>query len=90
MEDDEAATEKTTKTRIFVGGLAETVTADDLQRIFVSLGAVEGIEVVRTKGRSFAYVDFSPSSLKSLSKLFSAVRLLSSLYSTILHVFQIL
>jgi RNA recognition motif-containing protein len=90
MEDDEAATEQMTKTRIFVGGLAETVTADDLQRIFVSLGAVKGIEVVRTKGRSFAYVDFSPSSLKSLSKLFSAVRLLSSLYSTILHVFQIL
>jgi hypothetical protein len=63
----------TTKIRVFVGGLGESVTGDDLRRIFGSLGVVEGLDIVRTKGRSFAYVDFCPSSLNSLSKLFSAV-----------------
>ncbi|KAE8056075.1 hypothetical protein FH972_012873 [Carpinus fangiana] len=62
----------TTKIRVFVGGLGESVTGDDLRRIFGSLGVVEGLDIVRTKGRSFAYVDFCPSSLNSLSKLFSA------------------
>lgn len=57
-----------------MGGLGESVTAEDLQRMFGSLGVVERLDIVRTKSRSFAYVDFSPSSLKSLSKLFSTVR----------------
>ena len=73
MEDKEA--EKTSQMRrIFVGGLGESVTAEDLQRLFGSLGVVQGLDIVRSKSRSFAYVDFSPSSLKSLSKLFSTVR----------------
>ena len=72
MEDEEA--EKASQMRIFVGGLGESVTAEDLQRMFGSLGVVERLDIVRTKSRSFAYVDFSPSSLKSLSKLFSTVR----------------
>ena len=73
MEDKEA--EKASQMRrIFVGGLGESVTAEDLQRLFGSLGAVQGLDIVRSKSRSFAYVDFSPSSLKSLSKLFSTVR----------------
>ncbi|KAJ4959311.1 hypothetical protein NE237_026422 [Protea cynaroides] len=58
-------------TRIFVGGLGESVTADDLQKTFSSLGTVKSVEIVRTNGRSFAYMDFHPSSDKSLSKLFS-------------------
>ncbi|XP_030944910.1 uncharacterized protein LOC115969414 [Quercus lobata] len=69
MEDEEA--EKASEMRIFVGGLGESVSAEDLQRMFGSLGVVERLDIVRTKSRSFAYVDFSPSSLKSLSKLFS-------------------
>ncbi|KAK9989678.1 hypothetical protein SO802_029917 [Lithocarpus litseifolius] len=69
MEDEEA--EKASQMRIFVGGLGESVTAEDLQRMFGSLGVVERLDIVRTKSRSFAYVDFSPSSPKSLSKLFS-------------------
>ena len=73
MEDKEA--EKASQMRrIFVGGLGESVTAEDLQRLFGSLGVVQGLDIVRSKSRSFAYVDFSPSSLKSLSKLFSTVR----------------
>ena len=72
VEDEEA--EKASQMRIFVGGLGESVTAEDLQRMFGSLGVVERLDIVRTKSRSFAYVDFSPSSLKSLSKLFSTVR----------------
>ncbi|KAA8535894.1 hypothetical protein F0562_030897 [Nyssa sinensis] len=60
-----------TTTRIFVGGLGGSVTVDDLRKTFSSLGAVESVDIVRTKGRSFAYLDFLPSSNKALSKLFS-------------------
>lgn len=70
---EEGTETMTTKIRVFVGGLGESVTGDDLRRIFGSLGVVEGLDIVRTKGRSFAYVDFCPSSLNSLSKLFSTV-----------------
>lgn len=59
------------KTRIYVGGLGEAVTGDDLRKLFSSLGMVGGMEIVRTKGRSFAYVDFVPSVSNSLSKLLS-------------------
>lgn len=60
-----------TTTRIFVGGLGETVTSDDINKMLSSLGTVKVVDIVRTKGRSFAYLDFLPSSAKSLSKLFS-------------------
>ncbi|KAF5725799.1 hypothetical protein HS088_TW23G00528 [Tripterygium wilfordii] len=59
------------KTRIFVGGLGESVTSDDLRKVFASYGGIEALDIIRTKGRSFAYLDFSPSSDKSLPKLFS-------------------
>ncbi|KAL3535027.1 hypothetical protein ACH5RR_003488 [Cinchona calisaya] len=59
--------------RIYVGGLGGNVSADDLKKTFSSpqLGTVESVEIVRTKGRSFAYLDFIPSSDKGLAKLFS-------------------
>ncbi|KAJ4842345.1 hypothetical protein Tsubulata_013758, partial [Turnera subulata] len=57
--------------RIFVGGLGEKVSGDDLGKIFGSLGWVESLDIIRTKGRSFAYINFLPASDKSLSKLFS-------------------
>ncbi|KAI9110520.1 hypothetical protein K1719_018386 [Acacia pycnantha] len=45
----------------------------DSRRMFGSLGTVDGVDIIRTKGRSFAYVDFipSPTDQNSLSKLFS-------------------
>ncbi|KAI3790553.1 hypothetical protein L2E82_03669 [Cichorium intybus] len=58
-------------TRIYVGGLGGGVTEDDLRKTFSALGDVVSVDVVRTKGRSFAYLDFLPSSDKSLPKLFS-------------------
>ncbi|XP_077222305.1 RNA-binding (RRM/RBD/RNP motifs) family protein isoform X2 [Tasmannia lanceolata] len=58
-------------TRVFVGGLGGSVTESDLEKTFSSLGTIKGIEIVRTNGRSFAYMDFLPSSEKALSKLFS-------------------
>lgn len=61
--------------RIHVGGLGGTVTEVDLRRMFSGGGTVEGVDIVRTKGRSFAYVDFLPSDDKSLSKLFTTVAL---------------
>ncbi|XLS51535.1 hypothetical protein HN51_012212 [Arachis hypogaea] len=59
--------------RIFVGGLAESVTKQDLHSLFSSFGNVEAVETIRTKGCSFAYLDFlpSPTDNKSLSRLFS-------------------
>ncbi|KAJ0090021.1 hypothetical protein Patl1_14018 [Pistacia atlantica] len=57
---------KEDKTRIYVGRLGEKVTSDDLMKIFSSLGDVKTVDIVRTKGRSFGYVDFFPSSDKSL------------------------
>ncbi|OMP05182.1 hypothetical protein COLO4_09001 [Corchorus olitorius] len=60
-----------TRTRIHVGGLGQSVSSDDLRKVFSAVGAVEGLDIVRTKGRSFAYVDILPSSSNSLSKLFS-------------------
>jgi len=59
--------------RIFVGGLAESVGAADLEAVFASAGRVAGVEFVRTNGRSFAYVDFHCPSDKALAKLFSTV-----------------
>ncbi|KAF8102536.1 hypothetical protein N665_0198s0236 [Sinapis alba] len=57
--------------RLHVGGLGESVERDDLLKIFSPMGSVEAVEFVRTKGRSFAYIDFSPASENSLTKLFS-------------------
>ncbi|MCL7050990.1 hypothetical protein MKW94_026743 [Papaver nudicaule] len=57
--------------RIFVGGLGLSVTAEDLEKTFSSLGTINGVEIVRSSGRSFAYMDFKPASSKALNKLFS-------------------
>ncbi|CAN6243001.1 unnamed protein product, partial [Urochloa humidicola] len=57
--------------RIFVGGLAESVGAADLEALFSSAGRVAGVEFVRTNGRGFAYVDFHCPSDKALAKLLS-------------------
>ncbi|KAM3395030.1 protein REPRESSOR OF SILENCING 3 isoform X1 [Capsicum galapagoense] len=64
---------RTRSVRIYVGGLGEGVTADDLKKTFSTpqLGKVESMDIVRTKDRSFAYLDLLPSSDKSLPKLFS-------------------
>ncbi|PWA68350.1 nucleotide-binding alpha-beta plait domain-containing protein [Artemisia annua] len=70
--DSDVTTPITTdKTRIFVGGLGGAVTEDDLRKTFSSLGQVVSVDIVRTKDRSFAYLDFVPSNDKSLPKLFS-------------------
>jgi len=63
------------KTRIYVGGLGERVTEEDLRKTFSNLGSVEAVDIIRTKGRSFAYINFLPSSQNSLAKLFSMVLL---------------
>ncbi|KAK4432754.1 protein REPRESSOR OF SILENCING 3 [Sesamum alatum] len=59
--------------RIYVGGLGSSVQEDDLRKTFTSpvLGDVESVEIIRSKGRSFAYLDFLPASDKGLAKLFS-------------------
>ncbi|KAK2646132.1 hypothetical protein Ddye_021327 [Dipteronia dyeriana] len=70
MEKSEEEEEEV-QTRIYVGGLGEKVTSDELSNIFSSLGTVKSVEIVRTKSRSFAYLDFCPSNHNSLSRLFS-------------------
>uniref|UniRef100_A0ACD5V991 Uncharacterized protein n=1 Tax=Avena sativa TaxID=4498 RepID=A0ACD5V991_AVESA len=57
--------------RLFVGGLAEGVSAADLEGVLGSIGRVAGVDFVRTSGRCFAYVDFHCPSDKALAKLFS-------------------
>lgn len=59
--------------RIYVGGLGSRVQVSDLEKTFTSphLGAVQSVEIIRTKGRSFAYLEFLPASEKGLVKLFS-------------------
>ncbi|KAL0681803.1 hypothetical protein Bca4012_048650 [Brassica carinata] len=54
--------------KLHVGGLGESVGRYDLLKIFSSMGSVDAVEFVRTKGRSFVYIDFFE---KSLPKLFS-------------------
>ncbi|KAL2896926.1 Pre-mRNA-splicing factor RBM22 [Bienertia sinuspersici] len=58
-------------TRLYVGGLGERVTEEDLRKTFSHLGAIETVDIIRTKNRSFAYINFLPSSENSLPKLFS-------------------
>ncbi|XP_021763743.1 uncharacterized protein LOC110728397 [Chenopodium quinoa] len=58
-------------TRLYVGGLGERVKEEDLRNTFSHLGSIETIDIIRTKGRSFAYINFLPSSENSLAKLFS-------------------
>ncbi|XP_020235870.1 uncharacterized protein LOC109815529 [Cajanus cajan] len=67
---EEEAKETQSAVRIFVGGLGEAVSDEDLRTLFSSLGTVQTIRTIRTKGRSFAYLDFLTDP-KSLSKLFS-------------------
>ncbi|GAV83138.1 RRM_6 domain-containing protein, partial [Cephalotus follicularis] len=70
--DDATTTRSSTSSRIFVGGLGESVTSDDLQKVFSpSLGKIEALEIIKTKGRSFAYINFLPCSHNSLPKIFS-------------------
>ncbi|KAJ4782615.1 Nucleolar protein 8 [Rhynchospora pubera] len=57
--------------RIFIGGLGASVTTDDIEKLFSSLGRVRNVEFVRTNGRNFGYMDFEPQSDKALAKLFS-------------------
>uniref|UniRef100_A0A2P2J8L9 RRM domain-containing protein n=2 Tax=Rhizophora mucronata TaxID=61149 RepID=A0A2P2J8L9_RHIMU len=62
--------------RIFVGGLGERVSRDDILKMFSSsssssLGVIQALEFVRSKGRCFAFLDLLPSSPHSLSKFFS-------------------
>ncbi|XP_038880727.1 uncharacterized protein LOC120072327 [Benincasa hispida] len=69
MEKEESASKRM---RIYVGGLGAAMTEDDLRKVFQSVGGVvEAVDFIRTKSRSFAYVDFFPSFQSSLSKLFS-------------------
>ncbi|KAJ6296487.1 hypothetical protein OIU78_024355 [Salix suchowensis] len=70
-----AAEEEEAAIRIFVGGLGESVSSEDLRNIFSSnksLGlGIQSVEIIRSKGRSFAYIDFFSSTNSSLSKLFN-------------------
>ncbi|KAK6152093.1 hypothetical protein DH2020_014728 [Rehmannia glutinosa] len=61
------------KLRIYIGGLGSSVQEDDLKKTFTSpqLGTVDSVEIIRSKGRSFGYLEFVPVSDKGLAKLFS-------------------
>ncbi|KAK6126682.1 hypothetical protein DH2020_039577 [Rehmannia glutinosa] len=71
------------KLRIYIGGLGSSVQEDDLKKTFTSpqLGTVDSVEIIRSKGRSFGYLEFVPVSDKGLAKLFSTVSLSLSRYN---------
>lgn len=71
MDAPEGDGGSTVVARLFVGGLAEGVSAADLEGVLGSIGRVAGVEFVRSSGRCFAYVDFRCPSDKALTKLFS-------------------
>lgn len=78
---EESDTGRGATVRIFVGGLGESVKEDELRNIFGSFGTIQGsVDIIRTKGRSFAYCDFIPSSPNSLTKLFGIVLLCYTLF----------
>ncbi|GER36125.1 RNA-binding (RRM/RBD/RNP motifs) family protein [Striga asiatica] len=58
---------------IYIGGLGSSVQEDDLKKTFTSpqLGSVQSVEIIRSKGRSFGYLEYAPASDKGLAKLFS-------------------
>lgn len=80
VDDGTAASGTPSAIRIYIGGLGANVTADDVESIFHSLGRIHSVELVRTNGRSFGYMDFEPQSDKSLAKLFSTVSILCPSY----------
>ncbi|KAG6386660.1 hypothetical protein SASPL_151829 [Salvia splendens] len=49
------------KLRLHLGGLGSNVQASDLHKTFTSpqLGEVQSVEIIRTKGRSFAYIELN-------------------------------
>ncbi|KAK8954782.1 hypothetical protein KSP39_PZI001717 [Platanthera zijinensis] len=57
--------------RIFIGGVGAGVTDADVDKTFSPLGRVHSVEIVRSNGRNFAFMDFEPSSVKSMANLFS-------------------
>ncbi|KAH7387483.1 hypothetical protein KP509_16G025100 [Ceratopteris richardii] len=59
--------------RLHVGGLGESVMSSDLRQTFSSLVHVSAVDVVRTKGRSFAYVTVqaTPHDIKRLFSLYN-------------------
>ncbi|KAJ7570566.1 hypothetical protein O6H91_01G126200 [Diphasiastrum complanatum] len=68
---EEEEEERATRVRVFVGGLGASVSEDDLGRMMGALGRVHSVEMVRSKERDFAYVEFEAVSAAALSKLFS-------------------
>ncbi|EEF39446.1 protein REPRESSOR OF SILENCING 3 [Ricinus communis] len=72
MEAAAATTTMAERVRIHVGGLGENVTRDDLCNLLSKVGiGFQSVDIIRTKGRSFAYIDFLPSSVSALPKLFN-------------------
>lgn len=57
--------------RLYVGGLGSSVTKTDLESTFSSLGRLCSVDMVRTKGRNFAYISFEAVSPHDLQRFFS-------------------
>ena len=66
------------------GGLAEGVSADDVEVMF---GRIAGIEFVRTSGPSFAYVGFHCPSHKVMTKFFSTISIHQPINNLIVTMF---
>ncbi|QCE13675.1 hypothetical protein DEO72_LG11g670 [Vigna unguiculata] len=52
---EEEGEETKNAVRVFVGGLAETVSAEDIRSLFSSLGSVQAVQTIRTKVTNFNF-----------------------------------
>jgi hypothetical protein len=59
--------------RIHVAGLGPSVLASDLSQTFSSVAPVSSVDVIRTKGRSFAYITFLSPSPQAIRRVFTLV-----------------
>ncbi|KAI4376380.1 hypothetical protein MLD38_014149 [Melastoma candidum] len=57
--------------RVYAGGIGGSVGEDDIRKTFAKFGEIARVEIVRTKGRGFAYFDLVPSKPNSFHNLLS-------------------
>ena len=67
--------------RIHVGGLGPSVISSDLMQTFSSIATVSSLDIIRTKGRNFAYITFRSPSPQAIKRIFTLVSPFSILFS---------
>ena len=85
MEQRNGSQEGEESVRIHVGGLGPSVISSDLMQTFSAIATVSSVDIIRTKGRNFAYITFLSPSPQAIKRIFTLVSLCPS-YSLFLSV----